>query len=336
MTKVRRVALLLALALAPGHALAWGATGHEWITGIAIEKLPDDVPAFVRAPETLPELAAMGREVDRSRGAGETHDKERDPGHYINLTDDARAMDVVPLDQLPVTREAYDTALRKAGWTQYKAGYLPYAIIDGWQQLRKDFAYWRTDVKGAETASSPEERAWFEADRRLREKLALRDIGVWSHYVADGSQPLHVTVHFNGWGYLPSPQGYTNSNHIHAYFEGEFVRRNVTRDAVAAAVMPWQDCRCSIQEKTQALLRLTLSNVVPLYEIEKAGGFKAHDQRGIDFATARLATGAQFTRDMIYDAWRTSADAMVGYPMVNVRDIESEKVRATRELLGAD
>jgi len=39
---------------------------------------------------------------------------------------------------------------------------------------------------------------------------------------------------------------------------------------------------------------------------------------------------------MIYDAWRASAEGMVGYPMVNVRDIESGKVRATRELMGAD
>jgi len=49
-------------------------------------------------------------------------------------------------------------------------------------------------------------------------------------------------------------------------------------------------------------------------------GFKAHDQRG----------------DMVYDAWLASATGMVGYPMVNVRDIETGKVRATRELMGAD
>ncbi len=47
-------------------------------------------------------------------------------------------------------------------------------------------------MKGAETATTPEERAWFEADRRLREKLTLRDIGIWSHYVGDATQPMHV------------------------------------------------------------------------------------------------------------------------------------------------
>lgn len=56
--------------------MAWGATGHEWVSGIAIEKLPDDIPAFVRTPEAAAELAVLGRELDRSKGAGETHDKE--------------------------------------------------------------------------------------------------------------------------------------------------------------------------------------------------------------------------------------------------------------------
>ena len=39
---------------------------------------------------------------------------------------------------------------------------------------------------------------------------------------------------------------------------------------------------------------------------------------------------------MMVDAWEDSSTAPVGYPMVNVRDIESGKVLATRELFGAD
>ena len=50
------------------EALAWGATGHEWVSGIAVEKLPDSVPAFVRTPEAAAEIAVMGRELDRSKG----------------------------------------------------------------------------------------------------------------------------------------------------------------------------------------------------------------------------------------------------------------------------
>jgi len=56
--------VLLELRSPAGPALGWGATGHEWATEIAIEELPDGIPAFVRDPAMLPELALMGRELD--------------------------------------------------------------------------------------------------------------------------------------------------------------------------------------------------------------------------------------------------------------------------------
>jgi hypothetical protein len=139
----------------PKEAAAWGATGHEWVSGIAIEKLPDSVPAFIRTPEAAAEITVLGRELDRSKGAGETHDAERDPGHYVDMTNEASVVGVLPLAQLPKTREEYDTQLRAGGFTQYKAGYLPYSIVDGFQQLRKDFAYWRALTKAIETATTP-------------------------------------------------------------------------------------------------------------------------------------------------------------------------------------
>ena len=130
---------VLALALATGagrEGWAWGATGHEWISGIAIETLPDSLPGFVRTTEAAAEIAVMGRELDRSKGSGRTHDAERDPGHWILLADDPPAdfgavMGVLPLAELPPTRREYDTLLRAKGFDQYQAGYLPYAIVDG-------------------------------------------------------------------------------------------------------------------------------------------------------------------------------------------------------------
>jgi hypothetical protein len=317
------------------QAFAWGATGHEWISGIAIEKLPESVPEFVRTPKAAAEISVMGRELDRSKGSGKTHDAERDPGHYVDMTNEVSVMGVLPLAQLPATREDYDTKLRAGGFTQYKAGYLPYSIIDGFQQLRKDFAYWRALTKAIQTATTPEERAWFEADRKLREKLTLRDIGIWSHYPGDASQPLHVSVHYNGWGDYPNPQQFTMRK-IHAYFEGVYVRQNPSRGAVAAEVGPYKSCECTIEDRTRALLAASVAQVIPLYTLEKEGAFKKEDPRGIAFAISRLAVGAAAVRDMIVQAWEESADTPIGYPMVNVRDIENGKVRATRELFGAD
>jgi hypothetical protein len=327
--------ILGACALPNRGCFAWGATGHEWVSGIAIEKLPETLPEFIRTPQAAAEIAVLGRELDRSKGAGKTHDAERDPGHYIGLADDGTAAGVLPLGKLPETREEYDTLLRAKGLTQYKAGYLPYSIVDGWQQVRKDFAYWRALTKAIETAATPEERSWFEADRARRERLIVHDVGIWSHYIGDSSQPLHVSVHYNGWGDDPNPNGYTTEK-IDAYFEGEFVKGNLSRSAVAADVGSYGPCGCTIEQRTDALLRATLAQVIPLYALEKEGGFKRGDPRGIAFATSRLAAGASALRDMIVDAWEDSASAPVGYPMVNVRDIESGQVRATRELFGAD
>ena len=66
------------------------------------------------------------------------------------------------------------------------------------------------------------------------------------------------------------------------------------------------------------------------------GREKPGDPRGIAFATTRLAAGATAVRDMIVEAWQQSADTPVGYPMVNLRDIENGKVKVTRDLFGAD
>ena len=65
-------------------------------------------------------------------------------------------------------------------------------------------------------------KAWFTADRRRREGQILIAIGELSPFVGDGSPPLHVTVHFNGWGDFPHPHGYTTA-HGHRPFEPAFV-----------------------------------------------------------------------------------------------------------------
>jgi len=31
--------------------------------------------------------------------------------------------------------------------------------------------------------------------------LTLRDLGLWSHYFADASNPMHTTFHSDAWGH---------------------------------------------------------------------------------------------------------------------------------------
>jgi hypothetical protein len=46
----------------------------------------------------------------------------------------------------------------------------------------------------------------------------------------------------------------------------------------------------------------------------------------------RMASAASELRDLVIEAWRTSADATVGYPHVKVRDVEAGKVVPIAEM----
>ena len=96
--------------------------------------------------------------------------------------------------------------------------------MDGFERVRQDFAIWRVDDYLATHATTQAARDGFAKDRALRELLTLRDIRVGGHFVGDGSQPLHITIHFNGWGNYPNPNNYT-TEHIHSPFETAFVNK---------------------------------------------------------------------------------------------------------------
>jgi len=331
------VAAFVTIALLPcKDALAWGATGHRLISRLAIENLPAEIPAFLRTPEAAELVGELGREPDRSRGAGNSHDHDLDPGHYINLSDNFTIAAVAPLDASVFTREDYDTVLRAKGSDEYKAGFLPYSIVDGWQQLQKDFAYWRADVAAEKFAVSKSDREWFAKDRRLHEMTTLRDLGYWSHFVADGSQPHHVSIHHDDWGDYPNPGGYSAAKGFHAVFEGAYVVQYVRTEDIIKKLKPVRVWDSSIQAQTISYLHETHTQVVPLFELEKAGDFSKNTPSGVDFAAERLAAAVSELRDMIVAAWRTSSDATVGYPPVQVREVESGKVNPLRQMQGLD
>ncbi len=331
------VSLILALvAIVPaGRAMAWSATGHRLIGELAIQALPASMPAFLQWPSSAQAVGELAREPDRWKGSGRAHDSDRDPGHFIDLGEDGRVFGGPALSALPETRAAYDSALRAVNSDSWKAGYLPYSIVDGWQQLVKDFTLWRMDRAGAEHTRNPDHRAWLMSDMEQREELVLRDLGTLAHYVGDGSQPLHVTVHFNGWGPYPNPEGYT-TDHIHGPFEGEFVHDFVSPVAVAADMAPYRDCACAIAQWTADYLAATGAQVVPLYRLYKQGAFAAHNASARTFTAQRLAAGASALRDLVVDAWRASDEGKAGWPEITLKDVEAGKVDPYDALYGTD
>jgi hypothetical protein len=319
-------------------ALAWGATGHEFVSGLAAEAFPEELPVFLRTPEAIADITVFGRELDRSKGSGNPHDAALDPGHFVHLDDDGLVGAALALEALPATREAYDTALRAkdSSKNQYNTGYLPYAIVEGWQQLVKDFGYWRAASTGARNAKSDADRAWFDADRQRRERLIVRDLGVWSHFDGDASQPMHVSYHFNGWGPYPNPQSFSSSWTLRVDYQSTFVRARIDRAAVKREVAPYRACTCTIWDRMRTVILDSHRSVVPFFELEKRGAFAGDAREGIAFTNARIASGASAVRDMLVDAWRASAETSVGYPMISLRDIEAGKYILERDDFGRD
>jgi hypothetical protein len=339
MSKLVRFAGLLTVLAATasaGQALAWGAAGHRLVGRAAMMGLPAEVPAFLRTPASVAKVGELAREPDRWKASGKTHDSDLDPGHFTSLDDAGKIVGGPALDALPPTRAEYETALRAAGADSWKAGYLPYSIIEGWQQITKDFAYLRVDEAAARTTHNAAHKAWYLTDAAERRELILRDIGVFAHYVGDGSQPLHVSIHYNGWGAFPNPNDYTQDK-VHGPFEGEFVHKYVTLSAVRAKMAPVRDCGCPIDKRTADYLIATGSQAEPFYKLYKQGGFAPADARGEAFAAERIAAGADELRDLIVMAWRASADAEVGWkPSFKAADVEAGKIDPYDSMFGVD
>ncbi|MNU81829.1 hypothetical protein D3C71_715000 [compost metagenome] len=332
-------AAALMLVAAPAVQVdAWGNTGHRLIGVAAMRGLSDDLPAFLRTPGAIADVGELAREPDRWKGAGQPHDRERDTAHFIDFDDNGFAMKAggPSIDALPRLKSDFDTALVQAGIKIDEVGYLPYALMDAYQNLGRDFAYWRVLTAAEGRESDPGKKAWYRADRERREALILRDIGVLAHYVGDGSQPHHTSIHFNGWGDYPNPEGFTNSRRTHGIFEGEFTSRVARLDTVEAAMSQPQVASLDLRARTAGYLKTTLGTVIPFYRLEKAGGFRDADPRGAAFVTERLAAGASELRDLIILSWRESGTASIGWPAVKVAEVEAGAVDPWTSMIGED
>ncbi|MDE2571138.1 MAG: hypothetical protein KGM44_01285 [bacterium] len=284
------------VALCCGIASAWGLRGHQLLSGVAAAHFPPSLPAFLRTPQTARAIALLATEPDLIKGRDDAAlTAATSPEHYLDLDDDGSVAGI-PLASLPPTRPQYVAELERRGVDPYKAGFLPYAILEGYQRLAKDFALYRAYV-----ATGERERA------ALRERIVVQDLGEFSHFVGDGSQPLHVTVHYNDGG-------------AHAKFEEGVVERYVTRAAVAGDLQPARLLAANVLPSIERYLRETNAAYPQVYALYRSGRFRSDAG---PLAARELARGAGFLDDLVETAWVRSEDEQVGYPAVHVRDLES-------------
>jgi hypothetical protein len=306
------------LQIVAGNAGAWDYEGHRTINQLALASLPTNFPAFALTPEARERIAFLAGEPDRWRNTQDLSLQQLNaPDHYIDLEElDRYGMTTTAL---PVLRYDFvgEMAVYRASHSdlfpapdpgtdlthiRYIPGFLPWTITEYTAKLRSAFSYLKAYQHGGGT---PEEIANAQAN-------VIYLMGVMGHFVGDGSQPLHTTVHFNGWT-GENPAGYTTNHSFHGWIDGGYFRMTggIKYDDLVGKISPAQHVGSPSQP--DGLFRAVMAYLVeqnklvePLYRLEKDGGLTGDGEKGLAgraFLEGQLVKGGQMLGNIWFTAW---------------------------------
>jgi hypothetical protein len=189
-------AIVVAAALVPAPAAAWGTDAHRFIMSRAIDLLPAELKPFFEHYRT--ELVVRTIDPDTWRLMG----WEDDPNHFVDFG--IKELGAYPFTALP---RDYGAALEKFGAdTMRRVGRLPWREAEMFGNLRRAFEGF---ASGAPYAGSN----------------AVLFAGAAAHYIQDAHQPLHASVNYDGQ--------LTGNDGIHARFERDLFERFESRISVS-------------------------------------------------------------------------------------------------------
>jgi hypothetical protein len=282
---------LLPVSTATMARLPWGFNGHTIAGRAAATRLPAELPRFFR--EATAQLTYLNPEPDRWRGDGfrELNEAKR-YDHYIDF-------EIIPQAALEAQdRFRYLSLLQAAGVEHpaRDAGLLPWRIIELYQNLVVQWRLWHTQPDATV--------------RAFIEQRIINDAGILGHYVMDGSNPHHTSVHHDGWRTdYPNPRGFTTERGFHSRFESRFVEANVKLDDllphIRSAPRRLHDVRADVLLHLQG----AHGRLERLYELDQVEAFGPGTRNPAhkEFAVERLAAGSNMLRDLWWSAWLESA-----------------------------
>jgi hypothetical protein len=301
---------------------AWDYEGHRLVNQIGLASLPANFPAFVITPEAAERIAFLAGEPDRWRNTDNLSLKHcNGPDHYIDLEEVGHHG--LKLDELPVFRCDFVGHLatnraaqpgkfpevdpaKNEDHTRELVGLLPWAITENYGKLKSGFSYLKAYQEHGGTA---EEIANAQAN-------IIYIMGVMGHYVGDGSQPLHTTVHHAGW-VGANPNNYRTNKSIHQWIDGGYFNKvgiprvaDLKKDIRTAQLVKLgsRDARPEeIFAATVEYIAATSKEVEPLYQRDKAGELSGNGTKGLEgrkYLTDRLIVGGQMLGDIWYSAWQ--------------------------------
>ena len=329
--RIRLAAVVLAVFVSLVPAVrAWEYEGHRIVAQVALRSLPADFPAFVRTPANADRVAYLANVPDRWRNVDPWLKQSGSSwlDHYINFEQlTAAGLDARTVPSLRLDFAAMFTAGRAANAEKFPIidpaknsghvnewpGFAPWAIADWFNKLRSAFGALKAFE---EVGGTPEEIANAQAD-------LIYTMGIMSHYIGDCAQPLHTSIHHNGW-VGDNPDGFTTWNGLHSWIDGKdgggFIGKAgiVLADVAprASTVQPFAlgpraDGRDPFFVVVMDYILAQHAHVRPLYELEKAGRLANGDDRpvapeGRAFIEGQLLAGGQMLARTWLTAWQTA------------------------------
>ena len=295
------------------------------VNQLALASLPADFPAFVREPANAERIAFLAGEPDRWRNVPDLI-MMQSGGSWADHYLDIEMITYAGLDPAKVPSFRYDFILqyaagrathlenfapidpaKNADHTREWCGFAPWAITEYYAKLKSGFGY----LKVFEELGTPEDVANARAN-------IVYIMGVMGHYVGDCAQPLHTTVHFNGW-VGANPNGYTVWSGFHSWIDSGFINKaGINLAGIAPGVVPAQPIALTTQPDGRNPMFVAVMNylieqnklVEPLYALEKKGALKAEvaatSIEGQEFIKARLLTGGEMLGAIWLTAWKTA------------------------------
>lgn len=308
---MRKTVLLGLSLLAITHAsaaLAWGGRGHAVIDQAALATLPADGPLFLQKYTEF--IAEEAGAPDTWRGSSEPFSKiDEDPNHTW-FVERLRFLSPVPRSRYAFVLAVYreHERVRKTDpkaaerlnvrWT----GTLPYAVAEGYGRI----------VAGMRSLRSKQSKG--EPTTNIEQTIAFYTAWM-SHYIGDGANPHHTSMHCEGW-VGDNPKGYAQTGAIHGKFEVGYADAiNLQASDIIGRIGAPQRQMGDVFGSVLQFLNDSNSEVETIFDLEKRGIFAdPANHEGRDFVYRRSAAGAAMLRDLLYRAWKESAKLGTGEP----------------------
>jgi hypothetical protein len=281
----------------------WGPRGHQTSNRAAVDGIPSDGPAFIKNYREW--ISQTGPVPDSWRGISEPYSKIfEDPNHGW-FKEQFSFMKTIPRSRYEFVLALYDEHLRiktsdpeRAKLTNVRwTGTLPYAAMENYDRIKSAMRTYRRQVDAKE-------------DTKFIDQDIAFYTGWLGHYTADGAQPLHDTIHHDGWQ-GPNPKNYTTDPRVHGRFESQFVELIQLTDSDLSPLMTKPQV---LRDPFQAVLHHlddASTHVEEVYVLDKAGAFSdAKNQEAAALVKTQLAKASSLLRDLVYTAWVESGRPM--------------------------